>query len=408
MSSYIEQTESNLSVVFTGGGTGGHLYPALALAKALKQQAPDARILFIGTARLEAEKVPAEGFPIRIISVRGLAGSWKSPKGLLRKLTSAALLGLGIPVWQSLAILRKFKPNLVVGTGGYVCGPVIFAARLLKIPSMSVEQNVYPGLTTRALARLVNAAALICDESVAHYPTPHGLFSRPGLPRLVVTGNPIREEILKAKKEEGLAAFSLSPERQTVLVCGGSLGSPLINRTFLEALETLADEHWFRSGVQIIHMTGRPRSAADTIPELGERARRAKLRYHVFPYLDNMPLAYAAADLVISRGGGTTIAELTARGLPAIIIPWAGAANDEQYHNSRPLSRAGGAIVMKEDEFTTGRLISDLRTLLQNPDRLRAMSAATRALGNPDAAEKILALMIELASPNKALQQPPS
>jgi UDP-N-acetylglucosamine--N-acetylmuramyl-(pentapeptide) pyrophosphoryl-undecaprenol N-acetylglucosamine transferase len=199
MSSFTEQTESNLSVVFTGGGTGGHLYPALALAKALKRQAPDARILFIGTARLEAEKVPAEGFPIRIISVRGLAGSWKSPKGLLRKLISAALLGLGIPVWQSLAILRKFKPNLVVGTGGYVCGPVILAARLLKIPSMSVEQNVYPGLTTRALARLVNAAALICDESVTHYPTPHGPLSRPGLPRLVVTGNPIREEILKAK-----------------------------------------------------------------------------------------------------------------------------------------------------------------------------------------------------------------
>jgi len=227
---------------------------------------------------------------------------------------------------------------------------------------------------------------------------------------LVVTGNPVRSEVLRARREEGLAAFGLSPERLTLLVYGGSLGSPLINRVFLESLETLADEYWFRSGVQILHITG-PRSAFSverSAPhnaerrtqnaELGERARRARLRYQAHPYLDNLPLAFAAADLVICRGGGTTIAELTARGVPAIIIPWAGAANNEQYHNSRPLALAGGALLIREDELTPGRLGGEVRALLRDPQRLEKMSQASRALGRPEAADKIISLILELAS----------
>jgi len=385
-----------IGVIFAGGGTGGHLYPALALAARLRELQPDSRILFIGTQRLEATKVPAAGFPIRFITVRGLAGP-KSLLGLLRKIYSASLLVFGIPLWQSLIILRNFRPQVVVGTGGYVCGPVILAARLLKIPTITVEQNLLPGFTTRQLARLVDIAALPTQESVEVYPKPRGLFVRLGKPKLVVTGNPVRGDLLRATKAEGLTAFNLEKDRKTLLVFGGSLGSPIINRTFLEALEILADEHWFRSGVQILHVTGAPRAGAEEKWELGERARRARLRYQVLPYLDTFPLALAAADLALCRGGGTTVAELVALGLPAIIIPWGGAANNEQYHNARPLAQAGGALVMQEDEFTAGRLASEFKNLLQNSEQLAQMAQASRALGHPEAADTIIGLMQELA-----------
>ena len=386
------RTSNALSIVFTGGGTGGHVYPALALAQRLRELEPGARILFIGTGRLEAKKVPAEGFPIKLISVRGLAGP-RDFAGLMRKLHSTALLALGVPLFQSLAALRAFRPQVVVGTGGYVCGPVVLAARLLKIPSISVEQNLRPGLTTRLLARLVDVAALISEESVALYPMPKGRFARPGKPRLVVTGNPIRPEIVNARKEDGLAAFGLSLERLTLLVVGGSLGSSLLNRVFLEALEMLADEFWFRNSVQIIHVVG---TQSANPPELGERAKQARLRYQAHAYLDNLPLAYAAADLAICRGGGTTIAELSARGLPAIIVPWVAAANNEQYYNSKPLAHVGGALLMQEDEFTPGHLAGELKSLLQNPARLQEMSIASRKLGRPKAAEEILLIAREL------------
>jgi UDP-N-acetylglucosamine--N-acetylmuramyl-(pentapeptide) pyrophosphoryl-undecaprenol N-acetylglucosamine transferase len=385
-----------IDTIFAGGGTGGHLYPALALAARLRELHSDSRILFIGTQRLEATKVPAAGFPIRFITVRGLAGP-KSALGLLRKIYSAFLLVCGIPLWQSLGILRNFRPQVVVGTGGYVCGPVLLAARLLKIPTLTVEQNLLPGFTTRQLARLVDIAALPSQESAAVYPKPRGIFVRPGKPKLMVTGNPVRGDLLRATREEGRAAFGLETGRKTLLVVGGSLGSPVINRTFLEALEILADEHWFRSGVQILHVTGAPRAGAEEKWELGERARRARLRYQAWPYLDNLPLAYGAADLALCRGGGTTMAELAALGLPAIIVPWGGAANNEQYHNARPLAQAGGALVMQEDEFTAGRLASEIKNLLQNPAQLQEMAQASRALGHPEAADTIIGLMEELA-----------
>ncbi len=448
---------SNPAVVFTGGGTGGHLYPALALAERLRELHPASRILFIGTGRLEATKVPAAGFAFKTISVRGLTGPWDL-RSVLRKLQSAALLASGTPLWQSLLILRRFRPQVVVGTGGYVCGPVILAARLLGIPSLTVEQNIRPGLTSRLLARLVDAAALVSEESITYYPKPRGIFPKlviaafrlrsgrrnlrnlrhpPSLKlrrtslrikevgaKLVVTGNPIRREIVHATREEGRAAFGLSPDRLTLLVFGGSLGSARINRVFLESLETLADEHWFRTSVQIVHVVGRSSEfrvqssesdnsqlttansqlsfAKASESRLGERAQRARLRYQAHAYLDNLPLALAAADLAICRGGGTTIAELTARGLPAIIIPWGGAANNEQYFNSRPLSAAGGAIVMQEDELTTGRLTKELRDLLQNPAKLSKMAQASRALGKPEATEKIVALIEELGGSSRS------
>jgi UDP-N-acetylglucosamine--N-acetylmuramyl-(pentapeptide) pyrophosphoryl-undecaprenol N-acetylglucosamine transferase len=381
-----------LAVLFAGGGTGGHLYPALALATRLRELHPDARVQFVGTARLEATKVPAAGFPLQLISVRGLAGPW-SFAGLVRKSQSAALLALGIPLWQSVSILRHFQPDVVVTTGGYVCGPVaLAAARFMKIPTISVEQNMRPGLTTRALSRLVDVACLISEASKENYPVPKRRFERTGKPRLVVTGNPIRREFVSADRRAGTAAFGLNPDKLTIFVTGGSLGSRLINHTFIDALENLADLLWFRNGVQIVHMTG-----ANDQPALGERATRARLRYQAHQYLDNIPLAYAAADLVICRGGGTTIAELTACGVPAIIIPWAGAANNEQYYNSKPLAAAGGAILIREDEFTAGRLTSELKTLLQDPARLAQMAAASRSLGIPDAADRVLAIVEELA-----------
>jgi len=375
-----------LRVVIAGGGTGGHLYPGLAIAACLQRRHRGAEIRFIGTRRLEASKVPQAGYAFRAISVEGIAGPLRF-SGLWRRLKGLAQLASGLPLWQSLWLLGRFKPDVVVGTGGYVCGPVVLAARLLRIPSLSVEQNQFPGITTRALARWVKVAVVVSEESAQLLRR-----LRPEL-RTEVVGTPVRPEVIETRREQGVAALGLDPGKRTLLAFGGSIGSLALNRALVGALKRLGQQEWFSREVQVLHLTGE-RNPVRLEPE---GAAALGLHYQARPYLDEMHLALAAADLVVCRAGGTSLAEVAARGIPAIIVPWAGAANREQERNAQPLVEAGGAILIREEELTEERLAAEVGALLRDPERLGEMSRRSRRVGRPEAAERVVALIEELA-----------
>ncbi len=380
-----ETTSRPLRVLFAGGGTGGHLSPALAIAQTLKLQQPEADVLFIGTAdRLEATKVPEAGFAFRPISVHGLAGRW-SLRGLLKRLRAVLEVISGLPVWQTLGIMRDFRPDVVVGTGGYVCGPVLFAAKLTHRPAILVEQNEEIGYTSKLVSRCIKLAAVISEASGAYF---HARKIR-----TEVVGNPVRPAIIHAAREDGRAALGLERDRLTLAVMGGSLGSSPINDALHGALRRLAEEKWFRDGWQVVHLTGPARGGSVSVDEV----RALGISYTAYPFLDNMHDLFAASDVVITRGGGTTLAEVAARGIPMVIIPWAGAANNHQTRNAAPFAVAGAARVISDGQLSAETLLAALLAILPDPATRAAMAAACRRLGHPEAATRIVGLIEELA-----------
>ncbi len=376
-------------MILTGGGTGGHVYPALAAGEAIRQIAPKAQFLYVGSDRMEARTVPQAGLCFRQISVHGLAGRSLS---LGRRLRSIVELGTGLPLFQSVRILREFRPNVVLGTGGYVSGPVLLAARILGIPCAALDGNRVPGHTSRIVARLVDLVG-VAHRELAEYFSPR---VRRGA-RVEVTGLPVRPEITAASRESGAAALGLDPSRPTVLALGGSLGSERINRAVTGALELLAATDALRE-LQLLHVTGERFAVPASEGELPGG------RYRAVPYLGaDYAQALAAADLVVSRAGAGTLAEIAARGLPAILIPWAKAATGEQVQNAQALARAGAAIVILDRDLTPERLAAALSSSLGRRAELDRMAAASRDLGCPGAAQRVAELVLELASrPKKA------
>jgi len=378
-------TRKPLRVLFAGGGTGGHLSPALAVAQTLRQLHPDAEILFIGTAdRLEAQKVPAAGFAFRTISVHGLAGRW-SLGGLLKRLRGVLEIIIGLPVWQAIGIIGRFKPDIVVGTGGYVCGPVLAAAWLCRRPAILVEQNEEIGYTSRLVSRFVRLAAVISEAS--------GAFFRARGLRTEVVGNPVRPAILHTSKHEGQQALGLETDRLTLSVLGGSLGSTVVNEAVSGALRQLAAEHWFRDGWQVVHVVGPSRGGALTEDEVNALG----ITYFSYAFLDNIHDVLAASDAIVTRGGGTFLAEIATRGIPMIIIPWSGAANNHQMRNAQPFADAA-AVVISDADLSVESLFTALQAILPDPEKRAAMAAACRKLGHPDAAARIVGFLEELVS----------
>ncbi|MFQ5803757.1 MAG: undecaprenyldiphospho-muramoylpentapeptide beta-N-acetylglucosaminyltransferase [Candidatus Methylomirabilales bacterium] len=359
-----------MKVVLAGGGTGGHVFPALALARELR--ARDIEVLMVGTARgLEAAAFPAEGFSLETIRVEGLTG-----KGIRDQARSLALLPRALT--RALWLLGRHRPRVVVGVGGYAAGPVSLSAVLRRIPLLIHEQNFAPGLTNRVLARVANTVAVSFGESSSY-------FRRD----VVVTGNPIRREILEADRRKGLEAFHLEPGKVTVLLFGGSQGARRINRAIEEALPDLTR---LRDQLQFIHATGeRDHSGV----EEGYRAWKGVAR--VLPFIEEMALAYAAADLVVCRSGATTIAEITALGKPALLIPYPFATNDHQRGNAEELVRVGGARLILDRDLTGYRLALELQELLDDSTALAAMGRAARGLGRPQAASHLADLVCQLA-----------
>ena len=378
-----------MRLLISGGGTGGHIYPALAIVRALKALDSDLQVLYVGTRRgLEADLVAREGLTFEAIDAAGVMrkAPWQAARGAW--LTAR---GLG----QSLGLVRRFHPDVAVGTGGYVSGPVILAARLLGVRTAIQEQNAIPGFTNRMLARLV-------DRVFLPFPEARRYFGR--RTRTKVTGNPLRPEVLSTRAEDARRRLGIAASRQVLFVFGGSRGAQSIHRAMPEALAALLR----RSSLLVLYVTGQAYHA-EVLARLRERGlvreeRGAAVRpggeprgeLRVMPYLHEVADALAAADLAVVRAGAMTVSELLARGLPAIVVPSPNVANNHQEANARVLQRAGAAVVIRDARLTGPGLAAAVEELLDDPQRRARMAEAARVLGRPNAghliAQEILTL----------------
>lgn len=366
---------SPVVAIVTGGGTAGHVLPALAVAEAIVAEGhPRSAVHYVGSTRgIEARLVPESGFPMTLLPGRGIQ----------RRLTPANLAaagGLLVAAVRAIALVRRLRPSVVVAVGGYASVAVGLAAVLWRVPLVVAEQNAVPGAANRLLARFARASA------VSFVGTP--------LPRAVVTGNPVRPEVaaLSGRQDRVGArrAFGVGEGRRLLLVFGGSLGALRINRAVLEALPRWRD----RSELSVHHVVGArdwDRIAAAVPGDLGE------LEYRCVAYEDRMPAALAAADLAVCRAGSGTCFELAAAGLPAVLVPSPHVTADQQTANARRLVEAGAARAVPDAELDGARLAAEVDALLADREALNAMAAAARACSRPDAAERIARLALEHA-----------
>ena len=364
---------TGLRIVIAGGGTGGHLYPGIAVAREVLRREPGATVTFAGTARgIESRVVPKEGFQLDLLRSAGLKGT--SPAALVRGL---ALLPLsGVDAWQ---ILSRRSPHLVLGVGGYSSGPVVAAAIARRIPTLLLEQNAQPGFTNRALARYVSAAAVTFASTVEY-------FGRRGF----VAGNPVRPEFFTDVESEPAAG----PPR--VLIFGGSQGAHAINVAMVEAAPRLATIH---GGVAITHQTGER-----DLELVRSGYERAGIAARVEPYLFAMDREIRSADLVVCRAGATTLAELAAAGRPAVLIPLPTAADDHQRKNAE-VFRDGRAAELIEQKHLTGAVLAErVAALVADRVKLQAMGSAARTFAKPDAASVIVDRALALAAPRRSAE----
>jgi UDP-N-acetylglucosamine--N-acetylmuramyl-(pentapeptide) pyrophosphoryl-undecaprenol N-acetylglucosamine transferase len=354
-----------LRVVIAGGGTGGHLYPGIAVAREIRRRQPDAVVTFAGTARgIEARVVPREGFDLDVLRSAGLKGT--SPAALVR---GVSLLPLsGADAWR---ILSRRRPDVVIGVGGYSSGPVVALAAARRIPTLLLEQNAVPGFTNRTLARVVSAAAVTFESTV-------GYFGRRGF----VAGNPVRPEFFAGNDSNAAAV----PPR--VLIFGGSQGSHAINVAMVAAAPRLAEG----SRLAITHQTGER-----DLDLVRDGYRRAGLDARVEPFLFTMDREIKDASLVICRAGATTLSELTAAGRPSVLVPLPTAADDHQRRNAEVLRDAGAAEVIEQKDLSGEVLAERIRALVADPGRLDSMAAAAKRLAKPDAARVIVDRALALA-----------
>lgn len=368
-------------ILFAGGGTGGHIYPAIALAQELVSRRANFTPVFVGRAGGPEEKiVPAAGFELFTLKVSGLARFW-SLKNLL---FPVRLLGA---LWGARRLLNQIRPLVVVGTGGYVSFPVLFWAQWKRVPNVVEEQNSVPGLVTRLLAPRANLVFLGFPESGE-------FFSR--LENLLFTGNPVRKDLAKSR-EEGAKTFGLSPNKKTVFIFGGSQGARRLNETV---------RNWIVAGrlgdIQILWQTG-PKWFSENESALTGKLANVK----ILPYIEDIAAAYASSDLVVCRAGALSIAELTTLGKPSILIPYELAAADHQTKNAEAVARAGGAVMLKEKELTAGVLENKVSAMLSHASELKKMAARAKAFGKPEAARQMVDEILKLAAPVKTFSAAP-
>ena len=356
-----------MRVVIAGGGTGGHLYPGIAVARELLRRHPDARVTFAGTARgIESRVIPREGLELDLLRSSGLKGT-----SIAARTRGLLLLPLsGIDAWR---IISRRSPDLVIGVGGYSSGPVVLMAALRGVPTLLLEQNAVPGLTNRLLAPAVSAAAVTFESTAAY-------FGR----RAIVAGNPVRSEFVSDSSPPGVRAAG--PPR--ILIFGGSQGAHAINVAMVEAAPQLAAHP---GGMAITHQTGER-----DLELVRDGYRRAGLEARVEPFLFAMDREIRAADLVVCRAGATTIAELTAAGRPAVLVPLPTAADDHQRKNAEALEAAGAARMILQQDLTGERLATEIEKLVNAPDDLNRMEEASRKLAHGDAAAAAVDMIEEL------------
>jgi len=349
-----------MRVVIAGGGTGGHVFPGIALAEEVVTRHPANEVLFVGTRRgLEATLVPKAGYPIEFVDVTGVKG-----KGIAGGL--AALFRLPGAIFRSIRILRRARPDVVVGVGGYASFPVVVAAFLLGIPIAIQEQNAFPGLTNRVLAVFARAVFVAFDEAAAHFPAR----------KTHVVGNPIRKALF-----ENFLRPRTRHDAFRILVFGGSQGARALNRAAIEAFRLLRDR---TEPLEILHQTGK----ADE-DEVRRAYEEAGIPARVVSFIDDMSAAYAWADLVVCRAGATTVAELTVCKKASILVPYPHAANDHQTLNAKALVDKGAARMIPQSELSGERLAQEIRDLLDHPEEREHMERMAGLLGRPEAAKEI-------------------
>jgi UDP-N-acetylglucosamine--N-acetylmuramyl-(pentapeptide) pyrophosphoryl-undecaprenol N-acetylglucosamine transferase len=362
---------AGLRVVVAGGGTGGHLYPGIAVAREILARRPDAAISFAGTARgIEARVVPREGFELDTIRSGGLKG-----KSVFDRVRGAALVPLGLlDAWR---IVSSRRPGLVIGVGGYSSGPVVLVAALRGVPTMLLEQNAVPGLTNRLLSPFVRAAAVTYEATRAFFGD-----------KAFVSGNPVRPEFVSGVDDGAVARAQVAAPVSRVLICGGSQGAHAINVAWVEAASRLAAH---QPVLRITHQTG------ERDVEMVRRAYAAAgVESEVEPFLYDMGRRFGQADLIVCRAGATTLAELMAAGKPSVLIPLPTAADDHQRKNADALAAAGAADVMLQADATGTALADRIVTLLDDAGLRARMGAAARALAKPEAARTIADRALEL------------
>ncbi|WP_110932175.1 undecaprenyldiphospho-muramoylpentapeptide beta-N-acetylglucosaminyltransferase [Paenibacillus bouchesdurhonensis] len=365
-----------MRVVLSGGGTGGHIYPALAIANQCGAEYPDSEFLYIGGERgLESSLVPKENIPFKAINITGFRRklSFDNVKTIVRFMKG---------VQTSKRLLREFKPDVVIGTGGYVCGPVVYAAAKLGIPSIIHEQNAVPGLTNRFLSKYVSTVAVSFEGSGASFPAAK---------KILYTGNPRATTVFEADKNKGYASLGLPQGSPIVLVVGGSRGAKAINEAMIDMAPSIG-----RLGhVSFIYVTGESyyeNTKTAIAAKLGEMPRNLQ----VLPYVHNMPEVLACTSLIVNRAGASFLAEITALGIPSILIPSPNVTNNHQEKNARSLEKSGAAEVIVEPDLTGSSLFAAVERILTESSLHRSMSTAAKQLGKPESAHVIVEEMRRL------------
>lgn len=358
-----------MRIIVTGGGTGGHIYPALAIADKFKEMDPETEILYVGNVEgIEKEVVPKSGYPLKLVDARWL--DHVTPKQVIW--TGARVThGIG----QSLKVLKQFKPDAIIGTGGYVCFPVLLAARLIKCRKYLHEQNAFPGLANRTLEKYVDNIFLGFGDAGQFFKQPD---------KHIVSGNPVRKVFFSMTQREAREKLGIPKDDFVVFTFGGSLGAAKINDVAEELLE-LFNGH---PGVTMVMGTGK--LYKDRIAEdIARKKIAVKDNIRIKDYIDNMDLYLSAADLVISRAGALSVAETTVCGKAAILVPSPNVTGNHQYYNAKAVADRGGAILIEEKDLVIEKVVEDVLSLKNNPEKLRAMSRASRECA-PDEALDII------------------
>ena len=371
-----------MKILFTCGGTAGHVNPAVALAQMFQARNPGCQVLFVGAdGGMETRLVPKEGYEIQTVTITNFQRSI-TPKAISHNVRT--LLNMNKSKKQANAILDRFRPDLVVGTGGYASYPVVKEAAERGIPTAVHESNAVPGLTTKTLSKVVDVVMVGFEESRNHYDDPS---------KVVVTGTPVREDFFRYNRKEAREKLGFSDDRPLVVSVWGSLGAKVMNEQIAQCI-ALEYSH----GAPWRHIHGAGRNYEQVCSDLAGQGVDLT-RYpgiEVRQYIYDMPLVMAAADLVLCRAGASTIAELTAIARPAVLVPSPNVVADHQTKNARVLANAGGAILLPEGESSGEKLYDLVNQLLADPNRREKMSRALREMGSPDAAEKIYQTLKEL------------
>lgn len=364
-----------MRILFAGGGTAGHINPAISVADYMKEKDADFEALFVGTKRgLETRLVPSAGYRIRYIDICGF-----DRKHLLKNVS--VLYKLQKSKIDCKKIIKEFKPDAVVATGGYVSGPVLMAAKKLGVPAIIHEQNVYPGLTVRGSEKYVDYVAVSFDETVS---------LMKNADKCVVTGNPIRPEILKADKESARQQLGLS-EKPFVLVFGGSLGAQRINNTMIGVIKRLAESDDFT----LLFGTG-DRNYQKVMAQLEEAGVTLSDNIKVVPYINNMSSVMAAADVVVARSGAITVSEICALGKPSVLIPSPNVVRNHQEQNARELEKQNAAAVITEDILTDELLYNKICEMTSDKASLSAMSKNAKRIAKTNALEEIYNIVMKI------------